>query len=502
MKDASDRREAFEGTAESMSFITEDFLLQSESARRLYHTHAAEQPILDFHCHLWPKDIAENRRFHNLTEIWLEGDHYKWRAMRANGIAERYCSGEADPREKFLTWARTVPYTLRNPLYHWTHLELKRYFGIDQLLDETTAPTIWEQANDRLKSDELSARGILKKFGVAALCTTDDAADSLEYHETIAASDLAVRVLPAFRPDKALQTQDPVLFNAWTDRLATRANVHIARFSDFLDALRKRHDDFHRHGSRLSDHGLEHCFSEPCSEREAKLIFNKIRGGKTLSENESDKLGGFLMLFFGRLNAEKGWTMQLHLGAHRNANTRMMSALGRDTGFDSIGDWRQGESLVKFLDRLDQERMLPKMILYNLNPADNYVFATAIGNFQDGGVVGKLQFGSSWWFIDQKEGIEWQLNALSNCGLLSRFVGMVTDSRSWMSYPRHEYFRRVLCNLLGSEIECGLLPRAEELIGTMIRNVCFDNAAASLGLPGVPLRSEVAVVKSAAPGAQ
>jgi glucuronate isomerase len=472
-----------------MAFIHENFLLENDTARRMYHTYAAEQPILDFHCHLSPKDIAENRRFRNLFEIWLEGDHYKWRAMRANGIAERYCTGNAQPREKFIAWAQTVPYTLRNPLFHWTHLELKRHFNIEEFLDESTAPRIWDEANARLQSEELSTQGILKKFRVAAVCTTDDPTDSLEYHEKMASAHLSTQVFPAFRPDKALHMQDPVAFNEWTDRLGARANVAITRVSDFLDALRKRHEDFHRHGSRLSDHGLEHCFAEPCTEREAELVFNKIRSGKTLTENESDKLASFLMLFFGHLNAEKGWTMQLHLGAYRNANTRMMGIVGRDTGFDSVGDWRQGELVAKFLDRLDRDRALPKMILYNLNPADNYVFATVIGNFQDGSVVGKLQFGSGWWFLDQKEGIEWQLNALSNCGLLSRFVGMVTDSRSFMSFPRHEYFRRVLCNLLGGEMERGLLPADDELIGMMIRNICFGNAVQSIGLPRISSHS-------------
>jgi glucuronate isomerase len=478
----------------TMAFINEHFILESETARHLYRTYAADQRILDFHCHLSPQDIAENRHFQNLFEIWLEGDHYKWRAMRANGVAEQYCTGNAEPREKFLAWARTVPQTLRNPLFHWTHLELKRYFGIEELLDETTAPRIWDKANAQLQSEELSTRGILKKFRVTALCTTDDPTDSLEFHEKIASSGLSTRVFPAFRPDKALHTQDPIAFNEWTDRLAARANVDIARVTDFLEALRKRHDDFHSHGCRLSDHGLEYCYAESCTQREAEEIFSKVRSGQKLTPHDSSKLASFLMLFFGHLDAARGWTKQLHLGAYRNASTRMMRALGRDCCFDSVGDWRQGASLAAYLDHLDQDHALPKIVLFNLNPSDNYVFATMIGNFQDGSIPGKLQFGSGWWFLDQKEGIEWQLNALSNCGLLSRFVGMVTDSRSWMSYPRHEYFRRVLCNLLGREMESGLLPKDERLVGTMIRNICYDNAAAHFGLPAIAPSLEAPVL--------
>jgi glucuronate isomerase len=468
-----------------MGYITEDFLLQSETARRLYLTYAASQPILDYHCHLSPQDIAENRRFRNLFEIWLEGDHYKWRAMRANGVSEHYCTGGADPYEKFLAWAHTVPSTLRNVEYQWTHLELQRYFGIDCLLDENTAPKIWQEANERLATDDLSAQGILRKFRVEAICTTDDPTDSLESHKTIQAANPSIRVFPTFRPDKALRTEDPAAFNEWTDKLAARANLDIARLSHFLNALRRRHDEFHECGGRLSDHGLDYCFVDPCTESEAEEIFDRARIGKQVTPSQSARFAGFLMFFFGTLDAERGWTKQLHLGAYRNANTRMLEVVGRDSGFDSIGDWPQAKALAAYLDRLDHAQMLPRMIVYNAHPDNNYVFAAMIGNFQDGSIPGKLQLGSGWWFLDQKEGIEWQLNALSNCGLLSRFVGMVTDSRSFMSYPRHEYFRRVLCNLLGSEMDNGQLPASEDLIGTMIRNICFDNAAAYLGLPGV-----------------
>ena len=466
-----------------MPFIPENFLLQGATGARLFHGFAADEPILDYHCHLPIREIAENHRFRDLTEIWLEGDHYKWRAMRANGVAERYITGDASPREKFLAWAGTVPQTLRNPLYHWTHLELQRYFGIAELLDESTAPRIWDEANRKLATQEFSAQGILKKFGVRALCTTDDPADSLQYHQQLAKSGFEVRVFPAFRPDRALRIDDPKAFKEWTERLGQCANLEIKRFADFLDALRKRHDDFHQVGCRLSDHGLDHCPTEFCSDGEAERIFEKIRVGHPASPAESSAWAGYLMLFFGCLDAEKGWTKQLHLGAFRNANTRSLDSIGRDSGFDSIADRPQVDSLLRFLDQLEQRGELPKMILYNVNPADNYAFATAIGNFQDGSVPGKIQFGSGWWFLDQKEGIEWQLNALSNCGLLSRFVGMTTDSRSFMSFPRHEYFRRVLCNLLGNEVEAGLLPDSEQLVGGMIRNICFDNARTYFALP-------------------
>jgi glucuronate isomerase len=469
----------------SMGFVTDVFLLQNKTAKQLYHAYASPQPILDYHCHLSPKDIADNRRFRNLFEICLEGDHYKWRAMRANGVPEHFCTGSAEPYEKFLAWAKTVPKTLRNVLYHWTHLELQRYFGIECLLDEANAPKVWEQANEKLKNDELSAHGILKKFGVKALCTTDDPTDSLESHKKIQKSNLETRVFPTFRPDKALRTEDSGKFNEWTDKLAASANVDIARFADFLKALRRRHEDFHACGCRLSDHGLDYCYVEPCTENEAESIFDTVRSGKKAEPLESAKFASFLMFFFGGLDAEKGWTKQLHLGAYRNANSRMAKTLGQDVGFDSIGDWPQARALATYLDRLDSAGKLPKMIVYNANPIDNYVLAKMVGNFQDDTIPGKIQFGSGWWFLDQKEGVEWQINALSNCGLLSRFVGMVTDSRSFMSYPRHEYFRRILCNLLGSEIESGQLPADEKLIGTMIADICFDNAAAYLGLPAV-----------------
>ena len=465
-----------------MSFINEDFLLQSKTARRLYHEYAQDQPILDYHNHLPPRDIADDRQFQNLFEIWLEGDHYKWRAMRANGVDERYCTGEADPYEKFLAWAKTVPHTVRNPLYQWSHLELKRYFGIDTLLNEKSAPAIWEQANAQLRTPELSAQGILGKFQVVALCTTDDPADGLDAHERIARSGLRTRVYPAFRPDKALGVHDPAAFNAWTDRLAGVSDTHIGSLPDFLTALERRHDVFHAHGCRLSDHGLAYCYADFPPEAEAAMIFDRARAGQAAGPDDHGKFAAYLMLFFGRLDAQKGWTKQLHLGALRNVNTQGLRKIGPDTGFDSIGDWPQAAALGAYLDRLNGENALPKVIVYNNNPNDNYQFATMVGNFQDGSVAGKMQFGAGWWYLDTKEGVEWQLNTLSNVGLLSRFVGMLTDSRSFMSYPRHEYFRRVLCNLIGRDIENGEIPNEDDLVGPLIENICFGNVREYLGL--------------------
>jgi glucuronate isomerase len=465
-----------------MPFIHEDFLLSNPTARRLYHEFAEGEPILDYHTHLPPQDVAANRQFRNLFEIWLEGDHYKWRAMRANGVPEPYCTGNASPYEKFLAWARTVPHTLRNPLYHWTHLELQRYFGIDELLDESSAPRIWEQANAQLATDQLRAHGILGKFGVKCVCTTDDPTDDLSCHKAIAASGIATKIFPTYRPDKALTVHLPDVFNPWVERLEAAANTSISSLANFTDALTKRHDYFHQMGARLSDHGLAHAYGDACSEREAAAIFDRARAGQAATPEEHSRFASYLMLLFGRLDAEKGWTKQLHLGARRNNNTRRFSELGPDTGFDSIGDWPQGDSLGAYLDRLDQENALPKIIIYNLNPADNYVMATMIGNFQDGAIAGKVQLGSGWWFLDQKEAMQWQINALSNCGLLSRFVGMLTDSRSFMSYPRHEYFRRVLCDLFGKDIEAGEMPDDDALVGPMIRNICYRNAKEFLGL--------------------
>jgi glucuronate isomerase len=464
-----------------MPFLDENFLLSNKIARRLYHEYAQAQPIVDYHCHLPPGDIAQNRRFGNLFEIWLEGDHYKWRAMRANGIPEKYITGNASPYDKFLAWARTVPYTLRNPLYHWTHLELQRYFGITDLLDETSAPGIWDQANAALA--DLTAQSILQKFNVEVVCTTDDPTDNLQSHRAIATSALKTRVFPAFRPDKALAVAQPEFAN-WTQKLASAANVDIHDLSSFLDALRQRHQDFHALGCRLSDHGLDHCFATPVSEKNAATIFDKARAGQTITGQERTGFASFLMLFFARLDAEKGWTKQLHLGALRNVNTVAGQRIGADAGYDTIGDFPQTASLAAYLDLLARENALPRMILYNVNPADTFSFATLIGSFQDGDQPGTVQYGSAWWFLDQKQGITAQINALSNVGLLSRFIGMVTDSRSFMSYPRHEYFRRVLCDLIGQDVDRGELPDDDALLRRLIEDVCYRNANRYLCLPG------------------
>jgi glucuronate isomerase len=477
-----------------MKFIHEKFLLHNRAAQRLYQQFARAAPILDYHCHLSPRDIAENRRFKNLFEIWLEGDHYKWRAMRANGVAEEFCTGNAEPLAKFRAWAATVPRTLRNPLYHWTHLELKRYFGIDDLLDEHSSARVWKKANEQLARAGLTTRGILKKFNVTTLCTIDDPADDLAHHKKIAADGVVTRVFPTFRPDKALTVDQPVPFNHWVNRLEQAANIDIGSLETFVSALRRRHDYFHAHGCRLSDHGLNQCPTSPCADKTAAAIFAKARRGQAASPEEQAQWAAFLMLLFGRWDAEKGWAKQLHLGALRNNNTRLLRQLGPDTGLDCMGDWAQVQALVSYLDMLDRDGQLPKVIVYNNNPKDNYALATAIGSFQDGSIPGKLQFGSGWWFLDQKEGIEWQLNALSNLGLLSCFVGMVTDSRSFMSYPRHEYFRRVLCNLIGREVERGELPNDEALLGTMIGNICYSNARNYLALPGTRETAPVPVL--------
>ena len=462
-------------------FLTEDFLLSNDAARRLYRQFAAPQPILDYHCHLSPRDISENRQFANLFEIWLEGDHYKWRAMRANGVAEEYITGSATPYEKFLAWARTVPYTLRNPLYHWTHLELRRYFGIADLLDETSAPSIWERANAAL-SGGLTAHAILRKFHVDVVCTTDDPADDLGHHRAIAKSKLPTRVFPAFRPDKALAIGDAE-FLPWLEKLSQAANIEVKNLSTLMQAIQSRHEFFHSLGCRLSDHGLDRCYATPCSERTAAAIFSKAREGQTITAEKRIQFASFMMLFFGRLDAEKGWTKQLHLGAHRNVNTVAGRTLGADAGYDAIGDFPQGEHLAAYLDLLSQENALPQIIIYNVNPRDTFQLATLIGSFQDGQLPGKLQYGSAWWFLDQKQGITAQLDALSNTSLLSRFIGMVTDSRSFMSYPRHEYFRRILCDIVGQDVTRGELPNDEALLGRLISDICYGNAKRYLQLP-------------------
>lgn len=463
-------------------FLDQNFLLHTTAAQRLYHEFAAQMPIIDYHNHLLPQQIAEDHQFENLTQVWLYGDHYKWRAMRTQGIPERYCTGNATDWEKFEKWAETVPYTLRNPLYHWTHLELQRYFGITELLSPSTARSIYDQANAMLQTPAYSVRNLLRKMKVRVLCTTDDPTDSLEWHLKMAKdSSMDFKVLPAFRPDKAMAVEDPLSFNAWTDKLAAVAEMPIFSYADFLSALAKRHDFFAENGCRISDHGLEEMYVEPYSTQEIAEIFKKIRGGQALNALEILKIKSALLFEFARMDHEKGWVQQYHLGALRNNNSRAMRQLGPDTGWDSIGDFQQGKNLARFLDRLDNENQLAKTILYNLNPADNELMATMIGNFNDGSVAGKVQFGSAWWFLDQKDGMEKQLNALSNMGLLSRFVGMLTDSRSFLSYPRHEYFRRTLCNLFGQEIERGELPDQLDWIGAVVQDICYRNAAEYFG---------------------
>ncbi len=463
-------------------FIHDDFLLQTDAARELYHRYAKAEPIYDYHCHLPQKLIADNHCFADLSEIWLGGDHYKWRALRTNGVAERLCTGNASPREKFDAWCATMPRTLGNPLYHWSHLELKRYFGIDELINPQSADHIWKKANEQLAT--MRVHDMLAANQVAIICTTDDPADSLEDHQRITTLGISTRVYPTYRPDKAFAVNHPAILNPWLEKLAgTAGHPAIHDLDALLSALKKRHDDFHAFGGRLSDHGLESCLAEPCTHAEASSIFAAAAlSDRAATPEQWTKFGSYLMLQLGRWDAARNWTKQLHLGALRNNNTRLLKALGPDTGFDSIGDFPQGRALSRYLDALDSTGELPRTVLYNLNPADNYMFATMVGNFQDGSVAGKVQFGSGWWFLDQKEGMELQLNALSSLGLLSRFVGMLTDSRSFLSYTRHEYFRRVLCNLLGNQIERGELPADTALVGGMVKDICFANARAYFGL--------------------
>jgi glucuronate isomerase len=459
-----------------MAYLDDNFFLHSPTARRLFHEAAKDQPIIDYHCHLSPKEIATNHRWADLSEIWLGGDHYKWRLLRANGVNESLISGNATPREKFQAWAETVPYTLRNPMHHWTHIELQRYFGIDLLLSPETADEIWERANAKLAEPGFSTHGLLEKFDVRVVGTTDDPADPLDDHLAIAKTDLKTRVVPTFRPDKAFLVDRPELFNEWLAKLEAVSGISITTLSDLLSAFQKRHDDFHAAGARLSDHGFGAVPALPCSDTEAAAIFDSARCGNAASPDDKERFSFYLMIFFGQLDAAKGWTKQLHLGVVRNVNSRMAAKLGPDTGFDTIADFPQGVALMTYLDALAKLDALPKIVLYNLNPRDNYLFAAVTGVFQDGSSAGKIQFGSGWWFLDQKDGMELQLNALSSTGLLSRFVGMLTDSRSFLSFPRHEYFRRILCNLIGGEADRGELPDDFEMLSKLIKDICFNNA--------------------------
>jgi glucuronate isomerase len=458
------------------NFLDENFLLHSETAKRLYHDFAAPMPIIDYHNHLPPVQMASDMQFENLSQVWLYGDHYKWRAMRTNGVHEQYCTGDASDYEKFEQWAATVPYTLRNPLYHWTHLELQRYFGVNELLSPVSAKRIYEHCSGLLQTPEYSVRGLLRKMNVKVVCTTDDPIDTLEHHQQMAADGFEIKVLPAFRPDKAMAIEDVASFNAYLQNLEAAANTSITDFNDYLMALKSRHDFFATMGCGVSDHGLEQVYAEDYSAAEIKNIFAKARNADALTQEEVLKFKSAMLVVFAEWDCEKGWVQQYHLGALRNNNGRMMKTLGADTGWDSIGDFSQARALSKFLSRLDTDNKLAKTIIYNLNPADNELMATMVGNFNDGSVAGKVQWGSAWWFLDQKDGMVKQINALSNMGLLSRFVGMLTDSRSFLSFPRHEYFRRILCNLFGEELENGELPYDIAWTGQVIQDICFNNA--------------------------
>jgi len=463
------------------TFLDEDFLLETKTAQRLYHDFAAGMPIIDYHCHLPPDQIAEDINFENLTRVWLWGDHYKWRAMRANGISEDYITGNRSDWEKFQAWAATVPYTLRNPLYHWTHLELQRYFDIKELLSPDSAKRIYNECGEKLASPGYSVRNLIKKMNVEVVCTTDDPLDNLAHHQRIKKDGYAVKVLPAFRPDKAMQAENPEAMNAYIDTLQALAGSDICDFDTYLDALKQRHRYFAAHGCRVSDHGLEHLYSHSYTDQEIKTIFLKIRADRPLSHEEIVKFKSAMLYHFAVWDNDKDWVQQYHLGALRNNNTLALSSNGPDTGYDSIGDFAQARPLSKFLNRLEAEGRLAKTILYNLNTTDNELFATMAGNFNDGSVPGKIQFGSAWWFLDQKDGMTKQLNTLSNMGLLSRLVGMLTDSRSFMSYPRHEYFRRILCNLFGNDIENGELPADLEWTGKIVKDICYYNAKSYFG---------------------
>lgn len=457
-------------------FLDEDFLLHNETAKSLYHEYAKDMPIIDYHCHLNPQEIYENKQYKNITEVWLYGDHYKWRAMRANGIDESLITGDGSDYDKFMAYAKTVPMTIGNPLYHWTHLELKRYFGIEETLNEQTAPAIWEKVNAMLTSGEFGARDFIVKSNVEVVCTTDDPIDSLEYHAKIKADPtFRVAVLPAFRPDKAIAIEK-LAFRDYIGKLGEAAGIEIKNYEDLLEALSKRVTYFHENGCRVSDHGLDYMPYAETSPEEAAKVFAKAMAGEAISFQEELQYKTSVLVFLGKLYSEHGWVMQYHMNALRNNNTRMFEKLGPDTGFDSIRDTEIAEPLSRLLDAIDREAGLPKTILYSLNPAHNYVLGSMIGNFQGGGIPGKIQHGSAWWFNDTKEGMIAQMTSLAETGLLSRFVGMLTDSRSFLSYTRHEYFRRILCNLIGEWVEKGEYPDDRELLGKIVQDICYYNA--------------------------
>ena len=457
--------------------MDKNFLLETATAQELYHEHAAKMPIIDYHCHLNPREVAEDHRFRSITELWLGGDHYKWRALRANGVDEHYITGDASDWEKFQKWAETMPYTLRNPLYHWTHLELRTAFGIDEVLNPESARRIYEECNAKLQLPEYSARGLMQRYHVEVVCTTDAPADSLEFHKQTRRSGFKTRMLPAWRPDKAMAIEDPKGYREYVSRLAASADMDITTYSDLIDALEKRHDYFGETGCRLSDHGIDRFYADDYSGMEVSDIFDRTMSGEPPSAKEISKFRSALLYQFAVMDAEAGWVQQFHYGPLRNNNSRMFALLGPDAGFDSMDEGATAREMARFFDQLDSEGHLAKTIVYNLNPAANDMVATMIGNFQDGSVPGKMQWGSGWWFADQKDGIEKQLNTLSLQGLLSRFVGMLTDSRSFLSYPRHAYFRRILCNLIGRDVENGELPEVEmPRISQMVEDICYYNA--------------------------
>jgi glucuronate isomerase len=469
-------------------FIHEDFLLDTPAARELYHRHAADLPIIDYHCHLPPKEIADDIRWENIATLWLGGDHYKWRAMRTAGVNERYCTGDAPPWEKFAQYAATMPKLLRNPLYHWSHIELARYFGIsDRLLNPENARGIYDQCNALLTQPGFSCRGLMRKSRVEVVCTTDDPVDSLEHHAAIAADpSIDIQVRPTWRPDKALIIDQPAAFAAWLELLEKASQTGISTLSDLMQALQNRHDFFASRGCRLSDRGVDTVWAEDCTESEAASIFAKARAGGAVTPEEAVRYKSYMLHELAVMDAAKGWTMQIHYGAIRNNNSRMKKLLGPDCGFDSIGDLPVAAALAKHLDRLDLAGSLPKTIIYNLNPRDNELIATMLGNFQDGVTAGKIQFGSGWWFLDQLDGMRRQIESISQLGLLSQFVGMLTDSRSFLSYTRHEYFRRLLCKILGDDIERGLLPNDIALVGNMVEDISYRNARRFFGFYGNP----------------
>ncbi|MBS9461828.1 glucuronate isomerase [Flagellimonas sp. 389] len=464
------------------TFITDDFLLQNTFAKKLYHGVAADLPIIDYHNHLPPNEIAGNRVFENISQVWLAGDHYKWRAMRALGIDEAYITGEASDEEKFLKWAKTVPYTVRNPLYHWTHLELKRYFDVDELLSPDNAKELYAITSEKLQEQSHYTLGLLQQKKVDFLCTTDNPTDNLEHHKHIAQQEISPKVYPTFRPDKAFALENATTYIAFLEHLESVTNTRISSYDALLSALEKRIDFFHETGCRLADHGLEQLYHFENDDFDCNVIFQKTREQKELSIEEISYFKSKTLLFLCKGYHKKGWTQQFHLGAIRNNNKRLLKKLGPDTGFDSMGDFSQARALSGFLNDLDSTNELAKTILYNLNPSDNEVFATMAGNFNDGSIQGKVQYGSAWWFLDQKDGMEKQLNTLSNMGLLSCFVGMLTDSRSFLSFPRHEYFRRILCNLIGKDVENGELPADEKWLGKIVSDVCYYNAKSFFGL--------------------